>query len=110
MESSRREGCHTRICLTTPRSRFEHLPVPLMGEHQALNCGLALALLDQLKAKGMAIDDSVAMAGLQDVYAPGRMEIVLDKPKVLVDGAQAVSHMRADMQALDCDFYVFSGH
>jgi cysteine desulfurase/selenocysteine lyase len=30
--------------------------------------------------------------------------------KVLLDGAQAVSHMRVDVQALDCDFYVFSGH
>jgi len=30
--------------------------------------------------------------------------------RVLVDGAQAVSHMRADVQQLDCDFYVFSGH
>ncbi|TGL69270.1 family 2A encapsulin nanocompartment cargo protein cysteine desulfurase [Leptospira kmetyi] len=30
--------------------------------------------------------------------------------KVLVDGAQAVSHMPIDVQALDCDFYVFSGH
>ncbi|MBL8203033.1 MAG: SufS family cysteine desulfurase [Blastocatellia bacterium] len=30
--------------------------------------------------------------------------------KVLVDGAQAVSHMRVDVQAYDCDFYVFSGH
>ncbi|MGB9198161.1 MAG: family 2A encapsulin nanocompartment cargo protein cysteine desulfurase [Terriglobales bacterium] len=29
---------------------------------------------------------------------------------VLVDGAQAVSHMRVDVQALNCDFYVFSGH
>jgi cysteine desulfurase/selenocysteine lyase len=29
---------------------------------------------------------------------------------VLVDGAQAVSHLRADVQALDCEFYVFSGH
>jgi cysteine desulfurase/selenocysteine lyase len=29
---------------------------------------------------------------------------------VLVDGAQAVSHMRVDVQALDCDFYCFSGH
>ena len=28
----------------------------------------------------------------------------------LVDGAQAVSHMRQDVQALDTDFYVFSGH
>jgi cysteine desulfurase / selenocysteine lyase len=30
--------------------------------------------------------------------------------RVVVDGAQAVSHMRADVQALNCDFYVFSGH
>jgi cysteine desulfurase/selenocysteine lyase len=30
--------------------------------------------------------------------------------KVLLDGAQAVSHMQADVQSLDCDFYVFSGH
>jgi cysteine desulfurase/selenocysteine lyase len=30
--------------------------------------------------------------------------------KVMVDGAQAVSHMAVDVQALDCDFYVFSGH
>ncbi|MGD0677598.1 MAG: family 2A encapsulin nanocompartment cargo protein cysteine desulfurase [Polyangiaceae bacterium] len=28
----------------------------------------------------------------------------------VVDGAQAVSHMRVDVQALDCDFYCFSGH
>jgi cysteine desulfurase/selenocysteine lyase len=30
--------------------------------------------------------------------------------KVLVDGAQAVPHMGVDVQKLDCDFYVFSGH
>jgi cysteine desulfurase/selenocysteine lyase len=30
--------------------------------------------------------------------------------KVLVDGAQAVSHMAVDVRALDSDFYTFSGH
>jgi cysteine desulfurase/selenocysteine lyase len=30
--------------------------------------------------------------------------------RVLVDGAQAVSHMPVDVQMIDCDFYVFSGH
>jgi len=30
--------------------------------------------------------------------------------KVLIDGAQAVAHQPVDVQALDCDFYVFSGH
>ncbi len=29
---------------------------------------------------------------------------------VLVDGAQAVPHIRVDVRDLDCDFYVFSGH
>lgn len=30
--------------------------------------------------------------------------------RVLVDGAQAAAHLAVDVQALDCDFYVFSGH
>ncbi|HNY07046.1 MAG TPA: cysteine desulfurase [Bacteroidales bacterium] len=29
---------------------------------------------------------------------------------VLVDGAQAVPHLKVDVQDLDCDFYAFSGH
>lgn len=29
---------------------------------------------------------------------------------VLIDGAQATPHLKPDVQALDCDFYVFSGH
>jgi cysteine desulfurase/selenocysteine lyase len=30
--------------------------------------------------------------------------------RVLLDGAQAVPHMTVDVRAIDCDFYVFSGH
>jgi cysteine desulfurase/selenocysteine lyase len=30
--------------------------------------------------------------------------------KVLLDGAQSVSHMQTDVQLFDCDFFVFSGH
>jgi cysteine desulfurase/selenocysteine lyase len=29
---------------------------------------------------------------------------------ILIDGAQAVPHLKPNVQALDCDFYVFSGH
>lgn len=29
---------------------------------------------------------------------------------ILVDGAQSTPHMKVDVQALDCDFYAFSGH
>lgn len=30
--------------------------------------------------------------------------------KVLIDGAQAISHLNVDVQSLDCDFFAFSGH
>ena len=100
VESSRQDGCHTRICLTTPRSRFEHLPVPLLGEHQALNCGLALALLDQLKSQGVKIDDRAAIQGLAGVYLPGRMEMIHDDPRILVDGAHNAASMHALMRAI----------
>ncbi len=33
-----------------------------------------------------------------------------NKVPVLLDGAQAAPHMKIDVQELDCDFYVFSGH
>ena len=41
-------------------------------------------------------------------------EIIVEAKKkniaVLIDGAQAVSHFKIDVQELDCDFYVFSAH
>jgi len=99
-ESSRETGPQTRICLTTAQSQFEHLPVPLMGEHQALNCGLALALLDQLKGKGFEVDDRQAIQGLQEVNLPGRMEMVRQTPRILVDGAHNGASVEALMRAV----------
>ena len=100
VESSRTGGCMTRICLTTPSSQFEHLLVPLAGEHQALNCGLALALLDQLKGQGIKIDDELAKRGLASVYIPGRMEMINSDPRILVDGAHNAASIRALMRAM----------
>ena len=89
-------GPHTRICLTTPRSKYEHLPVPLPGEHQAVNCGLALAILDTLKEKGFKINDQLALEGLSRTRIGGRMELICEDPRILIDGA----HNPASMEAL----------
>jgi dihydrofolate synthase / folylpolyglutamate synthase len=94
-ESSRISGPHTRICLTTPRSKFEHLPVPLPGEHQAVNCGLALAILDTLKEKGYQINDQQALEGLAKTKIVGRMEFICEDPRVLIDGAHNPPSMEA---------------
>lgn len=100
VESSRTSGCHARICLTTERSQFEHLPVPVLGEHQALNCGLALALLDELKRQGMEITDAQAIKGLAEVKLPGRMELLHEDPRLLVDGAHNAASIQALMRAI----------
>ena len=99
-EFSRSAGRHARICLTTPTSRFEHLQVPLFGEHQAVNCSLALCLADVLKSKGLPIDDQKAMAGLAEVNLPGRMQMISETPRVLVDGAHNAASISALMRAI----------
>ena len=99
-ESSREEGPHTRICVTTAHSKFEHLRVPLPGEHQALNCGLALAMLDKLKTQGYEIDDEKAINGLKGVSLIGRMEIIYDDPRIIVDTAHNAASIRALIQAI----------
>ncbi len=43
---------------------------------------------------------------VKDIIAAAHVK----KIPVLLDGAQAMPHMRVDVQDLDCDFYVFSGH
>ncbi len=95
-EANRELGPHTRVSITTDTSRFEHLPVPLRGEHQAMNCGLALAILDKLKGHGFNLPEEQVVEGLALTNLPGRMEQVLDQPRVVVDGA----HNAASIQAL----------
>jgi len=99
-ESSRLTGPHTRICVTTPTSHFEHVRAPLLGDHQAINCALALGMLDVLKTRGFAVDDRVAVEGLASVSLPGRMELVRDNPRVLVDGAHNAASVDALMRAI----------
>lgn len=99
-ESSYECGPHMRICLTTPSSRFEHLRVPLPGEHQAVNCGLALAMLDRLKSQGYTFNDEKSVAGLHTVSMLGRMEMLDCTPRVLVDAAHNAASIRALIRAI----------
>ncbi len=99
-ETSREHGPHTRICLTTPTSKFEHLRVPLHGKHQAINCGLALAMLDKLKSIGYKIDNDKAFEGLSKVSLAGRMEMICDDPRVMIDAAHNAASIKALIYAI----------
>ena len=99
-ESNRELGPHTRVCLTTDTSRFEHLPVPLKGEHQAPNCGVALAVLDKLKPHGFNVPENKVMVGLAATQLHGRMETVHERPRVIIDGAHNAASITALTRSL----------
>ncbi len=99
-EPSPELGPHMRVGLSTPRSNFEHLPVPLKGEHQALNCGLALAILDKLKDRGFEVPERDVARGLAATPNFGRLELVHSSPRILVDGAHNPDSVQGLMRAI----------
>lgn len=93
-------GPHTRVCLYTDLSRLEHLPVPLAGEHQAPNCGLALGLMDLLKRAGFKCPDDRLTSGLAKTRMIGRMQLAWNSPRILVDGAHNPESIGALMRCV----------
>lgn len=99
-ESSRGGGPQARIGVATPTSHFDHVVVPLVGQHQAINCGVAVGLLDQLKNLGLPLEDEACIAGLAKVRLEGRMEMISESPRVIADGAHNAASIEALMRAI----------
>ncbi len=93
-------GAHMRICLLAERIHYMHLPVPLSGSHQADNCALALAALDLVGGKAEEFEESVIFRGLATTKNPGRMDLVWQRPRILVDGAHNPASMHALMRGI----------
>lgn len=93
-------GPHHRISLSSPRNEFEHLLVPLRGEHQAHNCAVALAILDKMCERGFKTPAAKVTRGLNTVQMPGRLEKVWDQPRIVADGAHNAESMRCLFKAL----------
>jgi len=87
---------HTRICVITEDAQYMHIPVPLAGEHQATNCALAISAINELKKLGYAFENIKMYDSLATTTISGRMEMVWDRPNILVD----VAHDPTALQAL----------
>jgi len=90
----------SQVCLFTDASRFEHVPVPLQGEHQAFNCGLALAAVDALKGAGYDLPDTKVHEGLASTQLPGRMELIWPQPRIIADGAHNAASIGALVKSI----------
>jgi dihydrofolate synthase/folylpolyglutamate synthase len=60
---------------------------PLLGRHQVDNAAVAIAVLDQLKGRGVSLQASDVNWGVANVRWPGRFEILQQDPVLVVDCA-----------------------
>lgn len=93
------KGPHPKVCVGEEGKGFEHLSVPFLGEHQAANCGLALAILCELRHHGFELPERSVAAGLQQTPRRGRLEEIHAPPRVIVDGAHTPESVRAALRA-----------
>lgn len=61
--------------------------LPLAGEHQVINLSVALGVVDILRERSYAISDEAIAAGVRQVHLPGRLQIVGERPWVVLDVA-----------------------
>ena len=66
---------------------FEGLRCRLVGRHQLDNAACAIALLESASHRGVPVDELAVREGLHSVVWEGRLEVLEDVPRVLLDGA-----------------------
>ena len=66
---------------------FSNLILPLLGRFQVENAVAAVTAAWQLRQEGMKITHAAILEGLRHASWPGRLELIHDRPLVLLDGA-----------------------
>ncbi|WP_430813297.1 aminotransferase class V-fold PLP-dependent enzyme [Carboxylicivirga sp. RSCT41] len=86
--------------------KLRYIPINQDGE-------LVLDAIDELLNSKTKLVSIAHISNALGTINPVKQLIDLAHSKdipVLIDGAQAIQHVNVDVQSLDCDFYVFSGH
>jgi dihydrofolate synthase/folylpolyglutamate synthase len=79
-------------------AKYEDLRLALRGRHQAENVACAIAAAEALR--GSALDEADVRAALADVVSPGRLDVRLGSPRVVLDAAHNPHGARALVDGL----------
>ncbi|MFO0798712.1 MAG: folylpolyglutamate synthase/dihydrofolate synthase family protein [Gemmataceae bacterium] len=93
-------GGSSAVTVSTPRGTHGPNPLALLGEHQAHNAALAVAVVDRLRDSGLHVPPAAVTAGLATVVWPGRVEVVGRSPVVVIDTAHNVPSAEALVRTL----------
>ncbi len=88
-------GRDFRICGESPaqfryeglQATHDGLALPLRGAHQLENAACAMALLELAAKRGLPVTERAIRAGLSGVRWEGRLEVVEERPRLVIDGA-----------------------
>jgi len=67
---------------------YPNLELGLLGEHQCMNAAAAIGVLESLRIYGIIIGPEEIREGLPDIEWPGRLQLISERPQIIVDGAQ----------------------
>lgn len=84
--------------------KYKNLEVKLLGEHQLRNAAVAIDTCEILINKGFNIDNNNIRQGIAETKWPGRLEIISQKPLILIDGAHNLEGGQSLNTALDMYF------
>ena len=92
-----------RLTVTTPMQTLPDIDVPLHGPHQSRNAAVAIAAASAFL--GRSLQPAAVVRGLAEVRMPARLEVVGERPRIILDGAHNPDAARAltvAMRTLAC--------
>jgi dihydrofolate synthase/folylpolyglutamate synthase len=84
--------------------RYPPFALGLLGEHQAANAAVAVATIERLRAAGLSIPDAAVARGLAGVRWPARVEVLAERPALILDCAHNVPSAEALVATLRQSF------
>lgn len=88
------------VSVATRRGEYAEVTLKLWGEHQAANAAVAIATLERLQEAGLTVPIGVLREGLATVRWPARVELIRERPAVILDSAHNVPSATALVRTL----------
>ncbi len=90
-----------RLHVLTPQKRYDNVALPLLGQHQAVNCCLTVAAVEEVERCGFAIASDSIRRGIRGTRWPGRFEVIPGSPNCILDAACNPHACKALAQTLE---------
>ncbi|MCS6850709.1 MAG: bifunctional folylpolyglutamate synthase/dihydrofolate synthase [Gemmataceae bacterium] len=100
----RRSERRSRLRVRTRERTWPWLELALLGEHQARNAAVVVAVIEQLRREGLVVPDTAVAAGLAAARWPARVEVVGRRPLTILDCAHNVASAQALVETLTASF------